>query len=116
MNAETLAALKASIAKWEKNVRVRKADNVKAGVFECHLCELFNSLETPFGEECVGCPVGAHTGSKFCSGTPYDAALYALRNWDQCDSENIPASRNAFRAAAQAEVDFLRSLLPEGER
>lgn len=97
---KALKALKASIAKWEKNARVRNLDNAKIGAKECPLCRLFAD------DGCLGCPVRQATGMKRCWGTPWE---------DACDAKLYSKDVAAFRAAAREEVAFLRSLLPEGE-
>lgn len=92
MPAETLAALKRSIAHWEMVV----ADpGRRTGAKDCALCGLFNNVDG----RCRGCPVYEATGYSGCRGSPYDEFM------DHRTSSN-----------AQAELSFLRSLLPEGER
>jgi hypothetical protein len=106
MTPRTLQALKASIAKWDKNARVRNLDNAQIGVEDCALCLLFHEDVRGYDEEpCVGCPVAAATREPYCGGSPYVNASHERRF-------GTPA---AFRAAAKAEATFLRSLLPEGE-
>jgi hypothetical protein len=111
MNAKTLEALKGSIAKWEAIVAETAGDN---GTDNCPLCQLF------FGEpphHCRGCPVSDQTGEPHCFHTPY------YRFWGTrhpvTGHQMIPAEGDPRRAtsiaAAQAELSFLKSLLPEGE-
>jgi hypothetical protein len=107
MNAETLAALKGSIAKWDAIVAETLSDE---GAINCPLCQLFAR------KGCIGCPVRASSGMAQCSGTPY-------ANWyDGCRREHLGntylpwfATTDELKALARAEADFLRSLLPEGE-
>ncbi|WP_424967298.1 hypothetical protein [Dinoroseobacter sp. S375] len=105
MDAKTLEALKASIAKWEKNARVRKAENAKLTVIDCPLCDLFHKLG------CEGCPVAERTGEISCWDTPYEHAYHERGEWLE-DASRGPL----FRAAAREEVAFLKSLLPEAEQ
>ena len=107
MNAKALEALKGSIAKWEAIVDGSGTDN---GQKDCPLCQIFDQEpEDPDEyEPCAGCPVAEETGMDGCSGTPYTS----WRN--SHPSLNFPyrVDTNEQRACAQAELDFLRSLLP----
>lgn len=107
MDAQTLKALKASISKWERNSRVRSPDNYLIGVSDCPLCALFYPIIYR-AEGCEGCPVHDRTGYSFCKHSPYKEATNASGVWSN-------GGREA-RKAARAEVEFLKSLLPEGER
>ena len=108
MPKRTLAALKASIVKWEGNVAAKTPGQVLLGPESCPLCALF------FVGDCHGCPVRQFTGDRDCCGSPYDEALDA---WDAWDNEpTIQKYKTAWREAARAELNFLVSLLPEGER
>jgi hypothetical protein len=89
MDKTTLKALKGSIAKWEAIVAGTGHDN---GGDNCPLCKMF------LYKECHGCPVNEETGRKFCHGSPYE-------KWNEYHSVGH----------AQAELAFLKSLLPEGE-
>ncbi len=102
MDERTLTALKASIAKWERNVQAEKLEDARIDVRSCPLCRLF------FYARCVGCPVADAVNNTVCDDTPYENASEAWYNW----VIGI-ATASDFRAAAQAEVDFLKSLLPE---
>ena len=93
MDAETLEALKGSIAKWEAIVAGTGTD---LGMNNCPLCLRFATDEY---NPCTGCPVYARTGSVMCEGSPYDDWLSAQTLADE-------------ERAAQAELDFLKSLLP----
>lgn len=100
MTAETLEALKGSIAKWEAIVAGTGEDN---GDSDCPLCQLFS------GPWCGACPVKARTGFDRCSGSPYTEWLKATGL-----KKNFPVrvTSDVERVAAQAELDFLKSLLP----
>ena len=96
MNAETLDALRASIAKWERNAVVEHLADATMGSEDCPLCVLFNPAS------CEGCPVFEETELDCCESTPYD---------DACKARWL-GDIDGFEAAALAEVNFLRSLLP----
>lgn len=104
MDPKTLTALKASIAKWERNVEAETPDKVLLGASECALCKLF------IYNLCKDCPVRARSGSHFCRQTPFVKTINSFFDW------NEGGSKDSWREAAQAEVDFLKSLLPEGEQ
>lgn len=111
MTPETLTALRGSIVKWRGIVAGTTED---MGTENCPLCALF------YGDHgtCVGCPVSEATSATCCGGTPYDRwsdywAPSAESNWDL---KHVPLEQlDEIRALAQAELDFLISLLPKGE-
>ncbi len=93
MDTKTLTALKGSILKWEKIV---EGTEECFGSSNCPLCFLFNNDSARYeGVCCLGCPVAATTGKQFCRDTPF------------YHHQRYPTIGNA-----QAELDFLRSLLP----
>lgn len=98
MLPETLEALRGSIAKWEARAAGEKKS---AGPASCPLCRLFNNSDTEEDDMCKGCPV-YDAGHRWCENTPYEDFQVAL--WNERDEERL--------AAAQREVDFLKSLLP----
>jgi hypothetical protein len=109
MDAETLEALRGSIAKWEGIVAGTDKND---GPYNCPLCLKFNSciegsrnyVEPPTGlVVCDGCPVQAATGKNACGGSPYEA--YEEGEDEELDEEEMIS-------LAQAELDFLKSLLP----
>lgn len=100
MDKRTLTALKESIAKWEKNAQAEGIRGMKLSSDECPLCLLFLDRS-----DCDGCPVAERTELRFCEGTPYDYFAYTMM-YD--DAEALSAARR--------EAEFLKSLLPEGER
>jgi len=103
MNAQTLEALKASIAKWERNAEAKTPAEYRTGESDCPLCALFI-----YPDRCEGCPVFEKTGERFCKGTPYIDASSARTWWGFGDG--IAADRA--HAAARDEVAFLKSLQP----
>ena len=106
MDAIALKALRESIAHWERNVAAETPEDVRLGAENCACCAAFyDNIES----DCIGCPVNEATGEEWCIGTPYDAAALALKQWDRLRTD---ATRDAWRVAAQAMLDFLRSLLP----
>ncbi len=102
MNEETLAALKASIVKWDKNAEAQSPEDALIFAHSCPLCKLF------YKNNCAECPVRDRTGYIHCHESPWEDAASELRLWI-LGQEN----RDDFRAAAKQEADFLRSLLPE---
>ncbi len=105
MDAKTLEALKGSIAKWERIVR---GTGGSQGSDNCPLCQIF----LRDNERCYGCPVQKAVRKHLCRGTPY-ADLWIPADTAYEFSEGHMAKNDESRLAAQAELDFLRSLLPE---
>lgn len=101
MDAKTAEALEASIAKWERNAEAAKPSGVALGEIQCPLCAIFRA------GDCIGCPV-SERGYSRCTASPYDEASDRYWEWAKLPS-NI-GRRDAFRAAALAEVEFLKSL------
>ena len=95
-------AIEESIAHYE-----RMRDHPGCGEMpiaqHCPLCKKYlRPLDTE--PHCLGCPVSRRTGEPSCKGSPWfwamQAFFYHPDAWPQC---------------AQAEIDFLRSLLPAPE-
>lgn len=113
MDANTLRALEESITHWEKNLVTSNPSEVSLGGSNCALCQMF-----VFGDEncdpCRGCPVFEHTSFPGCTGTPYHDAHISGMQWkyNSYDPDSYDRHKAAFHRAAQAELDFLRSLLP----
>lgn len=106
MDAETLTALRGSIAKWQAIVDGTGIDD---GCNNCPLCQKFNGevldrYDGPPEEDhegawvCRGCPVAMATNRDHCGGSPYTS--YCV--------DGKTSSR------ALAELNFLKSLLPPG--
>ena len=100
MNKKTLEALKASIRHWEENLATDDPLKASSKGTDCALCWLF------FDKGCFGCPVN-YTGAIKCWDTPFDAAAYGISKWKAGGPKPV--------AEIQAEIDFLKSLLPEGK-
>jgi len=110
MDAETLEALKGSIRKWEAIVAGTGADR---GGSNCPLCQMFaTNLDLDEDDLCIGCPVRAKTDLPECRDTPYFAFSRTASHYDDGSKR---AETPVAVAAAQAELDFLRSLLPPAE-
>jgi len=104
MNTNTLKALKGSIRKWEGIVAGKLEDD---GSDNCPLCRLFLHSGSTY---CAGCPVSTKTGLTFCNGTPYQNEWIPIF---QDGSYKRTVFDDETRDAAQAELDFLKSLLPK---
>lgn len=103
MDQLTLEALKKSIGKWES---IAAGIGIDAGTRNCALCRLFFL-------DCPSCVVAEATGKQWwCNGSPYRAFI---DHHDDChlDADYRYALCPECRRLAQAEVDFLKSLLPE---
>jgi hypothetical protein len=107
MDEKTLTALQGSIAKWEAIVNGTGEDR---GIDNCPLCREFH--EVFFSEDdreagrlsCSGCPVAIAAREVGCYQTPYDE----IARLEDDDTEE-------YAAAAKAELEFLRSLLPSSK-
>lgn len=94
MNKRTLTALQGSITKWTKIVAGTTTD---LGSDNCPLCKEF-----PL---CHECPVMKRTRMDECRNTPYI-------EWESEFGINSRARSKRAKELAQAELDFLKSLLP----
>lgn len=96
MNKQTKAALRESIAHWERMRKNWKDGEDVPSVKHCHLCGLFRNREPT----CSGCPVKRKTGKTGCADTPY---------FDAADAWYY-GEKARFKHHAQAMIDFLKSL------
>lgn len=116
MDPIALAALRASIAHWRQVV----ADGATPiGIAHCALCHEFHSWASNanyqrmeagvIAPRCGSCPIVQRHGPAFavCNNTPYTAYSDLLTDGPDFDE-------TARVAAAQAELDFLLALLPDG--
>jgi len=108
MKDETLKALKLSINHWERLTNGKEEEGESIDANHCELCGIFLAYEDPcMSENWDLCPVYEETGRKFCVDSPYVAAQHEFFR-----SGKTPE----FRRLAGIELEFLRSLLPEGEQ
>ena len=106
MNKITLGAVNGSIEKWEK---VADGTGVDQSERNCPLCQLF-----PW---CEGCPVHKKTKKPQCFNTPWkkwDDHQYNKHHMTQYIDRKVMCPK--CKELAQAEVDFLKSLLPINAR
>lgn len=110
MDAETLEALRGSIAKWEAIVAGTGKDE---GPNNCPLCMRFNKgflkQQYYYPDMCAGCPVAAFTGFPGCEGTPYDG----IENPDNDTFGSDAEFDQHVQALQKEELAFLKSLLPK---
>ena len=80
------------------------------GTSNCPLCGLFHIRCTPIkiNKCCEGCPVMERTGESGCFNTPYKKYIITI--------DKHRRSHPLAIEAAKEELEFLRSLLPEGEK
>ena len=108
MNKRTLTALRGSIKKWEAIV---EGNGAERGTYNCPLCKVFHK------GDCKGCPVVIETGLLACDGTPYEDWAHFIDCYHLRTINKMPPEyRTKARKLAQAELDFLRSLLPGKEK
>lgn len=115
MTPETLAALKASIKHHEENRDCPEKATI--GPDKCALCKLFYDFAFPAKDYswcCQGCPVMEATGRAGCQLSPYDDLSVAYENL--LDEPGDEGFLKAFIDTEQREIDFLKSLLPDGEK
>ena len=119
MNEKTLTALQGSIKKWEDIVNGTGADE---GCDNCPLClEFMDGIanDPEWAQDgCAGCPVAQSVGDSSCSRTPY--AKWASYGYNYGENRGLKTPRmkvfdDKSKELAQAELDFLRSLLPHGD-
>ena len=110
MNAKTMEALRGSRDKWRAIVDSPEAED--RGAENCPLCAKFRTESN-----CVGCPVEARTGKSYCIGTPY--IKWAKHQVGVHGTVGVlarkPGCAECLRLA-KAELAFLESLLPEGDK
>lgn len=110
---EQLTALQGSIAKWQAIYEGTEEDR---GSDNCPCCVRYLSVGASSEKACTGCPVAISTGLAHCDDTPY------IRQWlpvayisftvDRSGRVNRFADTPERKAAALAELNFLKSLLP----
>lgn len=95
------SALGLSIAHWERNAAAQTLADIKLGTDHCALCRAY------YNHDCQGCPVNTRTGQMYCVGSPYNAAQMAA---ELLEDNPTPETWEDYRRAAEAEVEFLKSL------
>ena len=100
-------AVKGSIAHWKRIVAGEEAEN---GITNCALCEMF------YRGGCDGCPVFMKTGQIECGGTPYLKWTVIQREESPGYFMDLGVRTPREKAAARAELRFLKSLLPRRSR
>lgn len=125
MDERTREALEGSIAKWQAIV---DGSGVDDGGANCPLCaEFADQVDPDHGPDdegdlspdaamCHGCPVKATTGQWGCNGTPYMDWAKTVEFSLSLEGLVRRAESDADRALARAELEFLQSLRPEGEK
>lgn len=101
-----LEALRASVEKWRANAQVRHPSDTSISSRSCPLCTLY------LDDNCRSCPV-FEVAEPLCQNTPYVNAAGAHLYWARAPHE-VSRGDN-FRAAAQAEAEFLEELLEAEE-
>ena len=105
MKDDTLAALKESIAHWERLRDDKRLKGETPGSHHCELCGLFFAIPGSARICQEGCPVFDATKRDQCVGSPYYRAALAWRYWKDGDW-----SKEQAEPLIQAEIDFLKSL------
>lgn len=99
---DALAALRDSIAHWERMAAGTHGVHEDTGPGCCACCSVFYQGGVPI-KACITCPIGIRSGRSHCSGTPYG------------DAERAFIARRAgyvyHQAALDAEVTYLRETL-----
>ena len=103
MDERTLTALQGSIAKWQAIVDGTGTDE---GTDNCPLCHEFY-YKGAWG--CSGCPV-EEAGFLMCQESPYSDWIKLFVDHDAIEGKADTPER---KQAAQAELDFLKALLPK---
>jgi hypothetical protein len=113
MTPETRAALEQSIVHHERMLEDKAyAAESGLGADACALCREY------YADRCRGCPIPGRVGAGYCHRTPYGTLRDANVTWYgayERGSEDEPAFWAKRQEAERAEIEFLRSLLPEGE-
>ena len=115
MEPEKLKALKESIEKWKRLTNIETMNDINIGPENCALCSLYHIYphEDYEDKSCISCPVYEKTGYGYCADTPYENVQAILDEWSDDSWDNY---RKQFQQAANDEMEFLKSLLPESEK
>jgi hypothetical protein len=117
MKKVTLKALKQSIAHWERMAAGKASLGENPVAEHCALCQRFGFwVDCQLPHDGERCPVAVKAVAADCNNTPYMKVHNLLpnrpllmRNSDYEYLKNTPK----FKEAAQEEVEFLKSLLPD---
>ena len=110
MTKKALVALKESIQHWERLVSGDRLIGEIPNGEHCSLCTSFYNTSLIVGDAdslCVGCPIKDHTGTSVCFNTPYREVLDTITDYSARQ-----LNKKKFKKAAEAELEFLKSLLP----
>ncbi len=119
---KTQQAIRDSIAHWEQ-LRNLNPDHYP-GAQQCALCKLFYDFAKSEAYHCVGCPIYAKTGERYCKASPFQKAVADYDKVEEWQEElrlnDTDTNRGAMDAAiaefhrsATVEIEFLKSLLVE---
>ena len=115
MKAKTKQALLESIQHWERLANGESEKGEWTGPDDCSLCKMFAEWHRGYELNCEGCPVYEKTGEHGCWNTPHER-MSDLCNTAQTEIEmERLKDTTEFYVAAQAELEFLKSLLPKDE-
>jgi len=113
MNKKALQALKESIKKWEDIASGKGYDHA---INNCKLCEEYNQNDLS-SADCLSCPIAQDTRQKYCRGTPYVKFSWYFNSKyiNPGPQRNVNGYPEALPLAKE-ELDYLKGLLPKGER
>ncbi len=100
-----MTPLEQSIEHWERLAAGTQVDEEDPCSEHCALCD------THWDYSCGSCPIYECTGFSDCETTPWS---YAASAWYASHGDNEPPTPRQ-QAAMQAQVDFLKSLLPHDD-
>jgi len=110
LTKKSLEALKGSIKKW---TGIIKRTEIDRGPSNCPLCQLFWNND---GNCCRGCPVYAKTHTLYCNGTPHETWADHHESVHEDYGEASIVECDTCVDHAEAELDFLKSLLPKKKK
>lgn len=94
-----------SLAKWKKNAKAKRPDEVLTGPKDCPLCVRYNNDV----DNCRGCAIYSYTRRTGCVGCPYTAVVMKVSNWERYPED--PIAKEAAMSLIREEVDLLEMLL-----
>lgn len=102
MSKRALTGLKGSIKKWE---RILLDGGEERGTEDCPLCKLY------LNSKCIACLIYKNNQKPFCRETPY-GSWYKHHDDEHFLEEKRIIYCDECKCLAEAELDFLKSLLP----